>query len=130
MKIKALFLLLIFLFNSAVGLHCALQKDDDCCEEIVELTANLNQHDLPLHTIATQEKPCCQDAVNNFASLAKMVPQPLKVLMPFAATIIQSAYVHTFILAPNIPTAHQKSIDERRRPPTPDIRIVIQSFQV
>lgn len=130
MKIKALFLLFTFLLNSAVGLRCALQKDDDCCEEVTEHSANLNQQGLPLLTIAAQENPCCQDAVNNFASLAKLVPQPVKILMPVSVAIVQPTYVYAFILAPVVQTAHQSLIDERQRPPTPDIRIVIQSFQV
>lgn len=129
MKFKALFLLFVFLLNSAVGLRCALQKDDDCCEEVAEST-NLTQQNHPLLTVVAQEDPCCQDAVNNFASLAKLVPQPVKVLMPVPIAFVRPAYVYKFILMPVVKTAHQTWIDERQRPPTPDIRIAIQSFQV
>jgi len=130
MKIKALFLLFTFLLNSAVGLRCALQKDDDCCEEVVEHPAKLTQQDHALLTVLAQEDPCCQYAVNNFASLAKLVPQPVKISVPVSAVIVQSPYFYTSILMPVVQTVHRPLIDERHRPPTPDIRIIIQSFQV
>lgn len=133
MKIKTLFLLFVFMLNSAVGLRCALQKDDDCCDEVAEQQPDLfikNQQDQQSLTIRAQEDPCCQDAVNNFASLAKLVPQPVKILMPVSAAIVRSAFVYSFILIPVVQTAYQAVIDERQRPPTSDIRIVIQSFQV
>jgi hypothetical protein len=130
MKIKALLLLFTFLLNSAVGLRCALQKDDDCCEEVAEHQAKLSRQDHPLLTVVAQEDPCCQDAVNNFASLAKLVPQPVKVSVPVVAVLVQSPYFYTSILIPVVQTVHQSLIDERLRPPTPDIRILIQSFQV
>jgi hypothetical protein len=133
MKIKALFLLFTFLLNSAVGLRCALQKDDDCCEEVAVHHSDLsiqNQQESQSLTTVAQQDPCCQDAVNNFASLAKLVPQPLKVLVPLSNAIIRSAYVYKLVVVPVVQIAHLNLIDERQRPPTPDIRIVIQSFQV
>jgi len=130
MKIKALLLLFTFLLNSAVGLRCALQKDDDCCEEIAEHQAQISQQDRPLITVVAQKDPCCQEAVNNFASLAKLVPQPIKISVPAVAVIVQSPYFYTSILIPVVQTVHRPLIDERQRPPTPDIRIIIQSFQV
>ncbi|MDB5128551.1 hypothetical protein [Mucilaginibacter sp.] len=77
-----------------------------------------------------EEDPCCQSAVNGFASLAKLVPQPVKVLMPISTAVILYSYVYTLILVPVVKTAHQTLIDERQRLPTPDIHIIIQSFQV
>ena len=133
MKIKALFLLFLFLLNLAVGLNCALQKNDDCCKDAAERISVVsipNQTDHLSRTSVAQTDACCQNAVNDFASLAKLVPQSIKVLMPVSVEIIQPARVNTFILAPVIQTVHQSLIDKRRRPPTPDIRIVIQSFQI
>jgi hypothetical protein len=133
MKVKALFLLFVFLLNSAVGLNCALQKDDDCCKEVSGYHPDLSiqlQQDRKHPTLVTEEDPCCQNAVNNFAALAKLVPQPLKVLMPAPVAIVRSVYVYAFASAPVIETAHQSRIDERQRPPTTDIRIVIRSFQI
>jgi hypothetical protein len=124
MKIKALFLLFVFLFNTGVGLHCALLVGkDDCKDEIAECQQ---------HSGASVEKqdPCCQNAVNNFASLAKLVPQPVKVFVPVPTlyTQVYAPFVLTSIL--DVKLFHQLLIDERQRPPTPDIRIAIQSFQV
>ncbi|MDO3643460.1 hypothetical protein [Mucilaginibacter sp. L3T2-6] len=130
MKIKALLLLFTFLLNSAVGLRCALQKEDDCCEEVAEHQAKLIQQDQPSLTVVVQVDPCCQDAVNNFASLAKLVPQPVKVSVSVDAVLVQSPYFYTSISIPVVQTVHRSLIDERQRPPTPDIRIIIQSFQV
>jgi hypothetical protein len=130
MKIKAIFLLFTFLLNSAVGLRCALQKNDDCCDEVTEHQAKLSQQVHPLLTVVAQEDSCCQDAVNNFASLAKLVPQPVKISVSESIAMVQAPYFHTYILGPCVQTVHRPLIDERQRPPTPDIRIIIQSFQV
>jgi hypothetical protein len=134
MKIKALFLLFIFLLNTAVGLNCALRTcSDDCKNEIAEhhlSSALYSQQYHPSLTTVAEKDACCQDAVNNFATLAKLVPQSVKVFMPIEVPYIQGAYPYTFKLVPAPKADYQLLIDERQRPPTPDIRIVIQSFQV
>ena len=124
MKVKALFLLFVFLLNTGVGLNCALRScNDDCKDEIVEH----DQH--PVNSIEKQDL-CCQGAVNSFASLAKLIPQSVKVFIPVPTAFIRAyaPYISTPVL--DVKSFRQLLIDKRQRPPTPDIRIAIQSFQV
>jgi hypothetical protein len=128
MKIKAIFLLFVFLLNTAVGLRCALSTAiDDCRDGCKEEISNGGQHQ-----VASIEKPdtCCQGAVNDFTFLAKLVPQSIKVFIPapIAFTISYDLYISKTVL--EVKSGHPLLIDERQRPPTPDIRIAIQSFQV
>lgn len=133
-KVKALFLLVSFLLNTAVGLRCALQKDYDCCDNstMVHHQVSSIQHVKYHQTTATVEKTdtCCQNAVNNFASLAKLVPQSTKVFIPVAIAFTRSAYLYTLRPVALVQVSRRLLIDERQRPPTPDLRIVIQSFQI
>jgi hypothetical protein len=130
MRVKALFLLFTFLLNSAVGLHCALQKDDDCCKEVTELSSDSNYKGASPQTKLSQEDACCQQGVNNFASLAKLIPQPVKVLVPVSTAVVQSDYTYSYTFASVVKTTRLIFSYQRRRPPTPDIRTVIQSFQI
>ncbi|WP_184549461.1 hypothetical protein [Mucilaginibacter sp. FT3.2] len=133
-RVKALLLLVTFLLNTAIGLNCALQKDDDCCDESTELyqpdLSLQSQSDHQLATTVKKRDACCQDAVNNFASLAKLVPQPAKVFVPVAVACIRLAYQYAFTPVPVVTVSHQLLIDERQRPPTTDVRIAIQSFLI
>jgi hypothetical protein len=133
MKIKALFLLFTFLLNTAVGLNCALRTCSDCKDEIAEhhqgSSLHLQQDHQSLNTIAEKDA-CCKGAVNNFASLAKLVPQSGKFLIQIPVAYIGSNYPYTLSPLPEVHSGHQVLIDERQRPPTPDIRILIQSFQI
>ena len=124
MKSKALFLLFIFLLNTAVGLNCALRAcSDGCKDEIAE-----HHH----HPVTSMEKnePCCQGAVNSFASLAKLVPQSVKVFIPIPITYIRSYDQSVLKPVLEVKPGHQLLIDKRQRPPTQNIRIAIQSFQI
>ncbi len=124
MKFKALFLLFLFLFNTGVGLHCALRAcNDDCKDEITEH----QQH--PAASVEKQDI-CCQGAVNSFASLAKIIPQSINIFVPAPTAFIRAyaPYISTPVL--DVKSFRQLLIDQRQRPPTPDIRIAIQSFQV
>lgn len=124
MKIKAIFLLFIFLLNTAVGLNCALRAcSDNCKDEIAEY------HQHPVTTVEKDE-PCCQGAVNSFALLAKLVPQSVKIFVPIPAIYIRCYDQYVLKQVPDVKSGHPLLIDERQRPPTPDIRIAIQSFQV
>jgi len=124
MKIKALFLLFIFLFNTGVGLNCALRAcHDDCKDEITE-------HQPGSAASVEKQDPCCQGAVNTFASLAKLIPQPVKVFIPVPIAFVRAyaPYISTPVL--DARSFRQLLIDQRQRPPTPDIRIAIHSFQL
>jgi hypothetical protein len=128
MKIKAIFLLFVFLLNTAVGLRCALSTfNDDCKDDCKDEISNGDQHPV---TSIEQHDTCCQGAVNDFTFLAKVVPQPLKVFIPTPIAYTRSYDLYISKTALEVKSGHQFLIDERQRPPTPDIRIAIQSFQV
>ena len=124
MKIKATFLLFVFLLNTAVGLRCALSIcSDDCKDEICN-------SDLRPFTSIENHELCCQGAVNDFTLLVKLVPQSLKVFSPTPIEYTRSYDLYISKVVLEVKSGHPLSIDERQRPPTPDIRIAIQSFQV
>ena len=157
MRSKALLLLFIFLLNAVTGFACALHmsihEQEEASEhhrENAEVADHHNgdeatehhhehgqltqpsAHDEPLFsgTFLANNDPCCQGAVNNFNTLAKVTPQSSQIILLAPFTYIV-AY-HQFYLKP-VSVALTKqllSIDGRRRPPTYPIRIALQSFQI
>jgi len=157
MKSKALLLLFIFLLNTASGFACALRMaDHERGEEVKEHHHEGNEttkhghlgdetkgihhqhqqvsppsaHDESLLSETSKNDSCCQKAVNNFNSLAKITPQSGKIILLARLTFI-GAY-HQFFLKPVsvIQTHRFATIDGRRRPPKYPIRIALQSFQI
>lgn len=148
MKKKALFLLLIFLLNTATGFACVIRmsnheqkKVEGHHHESEETAKHHHEHEhlsqatvsrqlLLSETYITQNDPCCQAAVNNFNALAKIAPQPGQIILltPFI-------YIGNFYQKFLNPVTVSQSItsvlvDGRRRPPTYPVRIAIQSFQI
>ncbi|MDB4902919.1 MAG: hypothetical protein JWQ63_2200 [Mucilaginibacter sp.] len=139
MKIKALLLLFIFLLNTVVGFSCALRMSHHEHDEAAEhhehhhaasVIVNHDQQHLPDETTISKNDPCCQGAVSNFVSLAKLVPQSGKVIIQTPIAYIGSYYPFSLITPPGVKSVHPAFIDERWRTPTPDIRIKIQSFLI
>lgn len=150
MRSKALLLLFIFLLNTATGFACALRmavhehKDatkhhhegDEATEhhhEEHQHATQLSVHQQPLLNgtyIIDKDDPCCQGAVNNFNSLAKVAPQSSQVVLLAPFTYIFTYY--QFFLKPvsDGQVNQLVPLNERRRPPTHPIRIAIQSFQI
>ncbi len=85
MKFKATFFLFLFLFNSVIGLSCALSKDDDGCEEVssnhTEVKVQI-QKNAQFLSGSIYKEICCLETVNAFAILAKLIPQPIKISLP------------------------------------------------
>ncbi|WP_394772427.1 hypothetical protein [Mucilaginibacter sp.] len=158
MKSKALLLLFIFLLNTVTGFACALRMSIHEYEEVTEHhhegsevtehghhsnEATEHHHDdqqvsplsvdeepFPSGTYIAKNDPCCQTAVNNFNTLAKVTPQSSQIILLAPLTYI-GAY-HQFFLTPVTVSQVNRflSIDGRRRPPTYPIRIALQSFQI
>lgn len=82
-------------------------------------------------TIATGDDACCQDDVNNFTSLAKLIPQ--KGNFDIKAPVFDMGFQHPlstlFKLAIN-ESARVYFVPDKDPPPQPDIRIIIQSFLI
>jgi hypothetical protein len=130
MKSKALILLSIFLLNIAVGFSCALHMLHHEHHHGNAVIVHHHEQHLPDETTISKNDPCCQGAVNNFVSLAKLVPQSGKVIIHTPIAYIGSYHPFSLITPPGVKSVHQTFIDERQRPPTTDIRIQIQSFLI
>lgn len=153
MRLKALFLLVIFLLNTLVGFACALQIEYQSQEKIAskhhnhsshahnssssKIAHNHDSHASADHDIAhkhsedssDEDSSCCKDEVNKFYSLDKIAPQSGKIIAKAPVSEIVLFY-YIPLNALHIEKGYSKYIDNRQRPPTSDIRIAIQSFQI
>ncbi len=158
MKSKALLLLFIFLLNTATGFACALRMSIHEHEEAKEhhhegseatehahhgeeakdhhhehqQVSRPSSHAGPFlsGTSIAANDPCCQAAVNNFNTLAKVTPQSSQIILLAPFTYI-GAYHQLFLKLVTVIQANRfVSIGGRRRPPTYPIRIALQSFQI
>lgn len=150
MRSKALLLLFIFLLNTATGFACALRMSvleheqatvhHHESEEATEHHHKEHQHASLLSVqqqpilngnyIIAKDDPCCQGAVNNFNTLAKVAPQSSQVILLATFTYI-IAYYQYFLKPVSDGQVNQlASLNKRRRPPTHPIRIALQSFQI
>lgn len=116
MKSKALFLLIAFLLNTAVGFGCAIQMD-----------ANGHHHH---HNHHHQGDNCCKTTVNNLVTQAKVVPETAKVLVQVPALLSGFAYDFSSISFTTIDAGPLSFADHHHHPPIKDIRVAIQSFQI
>lgn len=132
-------MLFIFLLNTVTGFSCALHILHEDHDEVTENhyehrhhTAKLIVHHAPIlnGTFAGKNDPCCQWAVNNFISLAKLVPQSGHIVLQAPFAYIASCFQFSLKPLPDVKSGQLILVDERQRPPTNDIRIAIQSFQI
>lgn len=136
MRSKALLLLFIFLLNTVTGFSCALRMSHEEHHETTEHhgdqhpKAVLTHHHLSGETAISENDPCCQGAVNSFISLAKVVPPSGQILVQTPCTFINSFFHFPLKASAYTLAVRPLRIDERRRPPTENIRIAIQSFQI
>ncbi|NHA05639.1 hypothetical protein DIU31_027365 [Mucilaginibacter rubeus] len=142
MKSKALFLLTVFLLNAVAGFSCALHMN-------VEGTGKSVLHEDGLHAahhdhmkmmslqqpksdgpqFESKADPCCQGMSNNFAALAKLVPQPEKVHIQIPFISAGLYYDYRFVPVYDLDIASNYLIPQKR-PPTRGIRLIIRSFQI
>lgn len=158
MKRKALFLLLIFLLNTATGFACVMRMSNHEQEEAVEHRHDAEQTTMHHHsgeettidhhgherisqpavpvqpllneTYIAKNDPCCQAALNNFNALAKVAPQSTQIILQ--APFIYIADFYQLYLNPVTVSQSIPSVlvDGRRRPPTYPVRIALQSFRI
>ncbi len=137
MKSKAILLLCVFLLNTVIGFGCALHMSHPEQQEAAEHhqhegpSCAVHEHSITASgPIVEQNDACCQGAVNHFVSLAKLLPQPGKSIIQVPVVYIDSYYQFSSVCVPMGKLLHQIPIDVPQRPPTPNIRIVIRSFQI
>ncbi len=78
---------------------------------------------------SAEDGSCCQDEVRKFYSLDKIAPQSGKIIAKPPVLDITGFYYTPLAVLP-IKKGFDKYLDNRQRPPTNDIRIAIQSFQI
>src|SRR5260221_4630170 len=117
MKSKALILLSIFMLNIAVGFSCALHMSHHEHHHGNAVIVHQDQKHLPNEATISKNNPCCQGAVNNFISLAKLLPQSGKIIIQPPIVYIGSYCQFSPVTLPGVKSVHPAFIDERQRPP-------------
>lgn len=128
MKNKATFLLVIFLLNTVVGLGCALGMGRDHHHHY----AKEHKHKAaPVSGLNfSKEDHCCKTLVNDLVNQSKSVPESGKVQVVLPVMWLPDYAYDLFIPVTSIELAQNVCIDLRERPPSEDIRIIINSFQI
>jgi len=146
MKSKAVFLLVIFLLNTVVGLGCALGMQGDHPDEMHSYTKPaVHGHKNSDHHHAAQqehkagsipgsnspeEDACCKALVNDLVIQSKLIPESVKIQVVLPVVLLPE---YAFLLTvPSGAAEPERGVyaDRRERPPNEDIRISIQSFQI
>lgn len=140
-KIKALFLLTVFALNTVVGFACAMGVDMGFNTEHhnneskptvhVHKDGKAHQHNKKTEKDNHNKKGnCCNDQVLKFQNLDKTLKQSTKSLAvaPDYSIKISAVYGLEIYKASSKPTL--KYIIPLSHPPPPDIRVLIQSFQI
>ncbi|HWW41529.1 hypothetical protein [Pedobacter sp.] len=129
MKSKAIFLLVIFLLNTVVGLGCALGMQDDHHDH-----QHADGHEHKTISISglsfSEEDHCCKTLVNDLVTQSKLIPESGKVLVVLPVMWLPDYSYTAFIPITSIEPGESVYVDRRERPPNQDIRITIKSFQI
>jgi uncharacterized protein YqkB len=141
-QLKAALLLIVFSMNTVIGLACAMGVDmgfntnhhhgeEEATEISVYQHADVKmlQHD---HSPKedSEKGGCCNDGVMKFQSLDKNVVQNGNVAVNIPVFV---AMLNSFFSSDNLKQAqvfNKKYTFDFFHPPSPDIRILIQSFQI
>lgn len=153
-RLKATFLIIVFLFNTMIGFACSVGWDmsfnkdhhvrSSGYEKPKEHThppgtkkhshehkAAHNAKDHHKQNEKKEKGDCCKDEVAKFAAVDKQISKAISIKSPL---LFANTNLPVFIPADvAIPTGH--TLDNRffvrcHHPPIPDIRIAVQSFQI
>jgi hypothetical protein len=141
-QIKALFLLTVFALNTVVGFACGMgvdmgfntkhHHDDEPKASVhVHKDGKVHEHHNKAGKDSHNKKDnCCNDQVLKFQSLDKALTQNTKssAVAPDGCLRISVVYGLEIYKASSEPTL--KYIIPLSHPPPPDIRVLIQSFQI
>lgn len=137
MKSKALLLLFIFMLNTVAGFSCALHMSHDSHHKAVEshehhhaAVKQTHRQLLPGQTTIGADEPCCQSAVNNFISLAKLVPSTDHLVLKAPLLYTSDNLIFSLVPDPGVIITPRIVIDERQRPPTRNIYIIHRSLLI
>lgn len=147
-KVKALFLLGLFLLHTAVGVACALimprqlipvppptvEHHSHQTHSHIGQAATSHSHvatPASQHRKAEKKEACCQDEVSEIAALAKIIPQ--KIVSPTSPLFFAVAPTYIYqptIFITNTLSPREKYFARGYHPPIPQIRLAIQSFLI
>lgn len=140
-QLKAMFLVIVFGFNTVVGFACAIGIDmnfnsshhhEEAPKIHVHVNGKAQLHGKKKHSHSHQngKDDCCNDKVLKISQADKAVPQSAKLLSPAFFTAMVSVYYHINIFYPSQVNTFTKYFVRGHHPPIADIRIAIRSFQI
>ncbi|WP_316753247.1 HYC_CC_PP family protein [Pedobacter gandavensis] len=147
--LKAVFLLVVFLLNTVVGFACAVTMQNGTPQQEQHATeshkhtghdhANHDHsksadahHDLTDHHTTKKDKDeCCKDEVTKLLKEDKVSPSKITFsIQPVTFFALLPTYYQLNALASSVYQPNTKYFVRSYHPPTWDIRISIQSFQI
>jgi len=140
-RLKAAFLLAVFVLNTLVGFACALGVNMGFNHPHHHDKSHHHHHDqlhhhheqaAVGHSHSTGEKGnCCNDEVVKFSQVDKSTPQSIKAgISPIFFTAFVSSFYNINLLYTFQTPIPGKSFLRSYHPPIADIRIAVQSFQI
>ena len=146
-QLKAALLIIVFATNTVMGFACAVgidmgfnskHHDEEVTETPIHVHADGKQHhhqdEANKHHDGSKQNAekggCCNDGVIKFQNLDKSLAQNTNAATstPVFVALFSSIFGIDIFRQPQV--SHQKHIDQYSHPPPPDIRILIQSFQI
>ena len=141
-QLKALFLVIVFGFNTVVGFACAIGIDTSFKtkhhheEEVPKIhvlgVGKVHHHKKKEHKHSPEngKDDCCNNKVLKISQADKAVPQAAKLLSPAFFTTIVAVYNHINISYSSQVNTSTKYFVRGHHPPIADIRVAIRSFQI
>ena len=139
-KIKAALLLIVFSLNTIIGFACAMGADmgfnskhhhdkKEATRTVVHVHANGKKHQHSAKE-GPEKDGCCNDGVVRFQNLDKSLNQ--NIVTALNASFLTALISNYFGIAvpESITVGTNRQILQFFHPPPPDIRILIQSFQI
>ncbi len=147
-QIKAALLLIVFSINTVLGFACAMEIDmgfnthhhdeEEVPQTIIHVHAQNNKEhhydEIAKHHHDSKEDSekggCCNDGVMKFQSLDKSLSQNGNCTINVPLFVAMHSNYFGIQISKQPQVYYQKYIFDFFHPPSPDIRILIQSFQI
>jgi len=140
-QLKAMFLVIVFGFNTVVGFACAIgidmnfnshyhEEESPAIHVHAEGKAQLHEKHKHTHSTENGKDDCCNDKVLKIFQADKAVPHTTKLLNLTFFTAMVAVYYHINVSYPSQANTSTKYFVRGHHPPIADIRIAIRSFQI
>ena len=135
-QFKAAFLLIAFSLNSVVGFACAAGLDmgfnsNHHEESGMEVSGNHHHEaNTNCHQTNSHKDNCCNNGVVKFQQIDKNIETSFSLIGPSFFTSFPASFYNIDILSSGNKSSGIYYLVRKHRPPIPDIRIAIQSFQI